>query len=293
MSFSAASWYAVLESSVPKGARGLVVALSGGADSAALLAALAALGAGFRGLPLRAVHIDHGLQAAAAEFREACRNLCGHLSIPLELIRVDVQCQAGQSLEAAARDARYAALAAQLQLQECLLTAHHRQDQAETLLLQALRGAGVKGLSAMPICRGFGAGWHVRPVLDVPRGELLQWGGHLEGFRSTDPMNEDLRFDRSYLRKAIWPLIETRWPGADIALSRSARHMAEAQELLDRAAAIDVPRLRDGDALSVQGLRVLPQSRRVNAVRVWLSEAGMEAPSTARLVEALRQVFDA
>jgi tRNA(Ile)-lysidine synthase len=293
MSFSAASLYAVLESSVPKGARGLVVALSGGADSAALLSSLAALSAGFRGLPLRAVHIDHGLQAAAAEFREACRNLCEHLGVPLELIRVDVQREAGLSVEAAARDARYAALAAQLQPHECLLTAHHRLDQAETLLLQALRGAGVKGMSAMPVCRAFGAGWHVRPVLDVPHRELLQWGVHLENRKSIDPMNEDLRFDRAYLRKTIWPLIETRWPGADIALSRSARHMAEAQELLDKAAAADVARLRDGDALSVPALRALPQANRINAIRAWLSEAGVEAPPAARLAEALRQVFDA
>jgi tRNA(Ile)-lysidine synthase len=293
MSFSAASLYAVLDSSVPEGASGLVVALSGGADSAALLEGLAALGAGgFRGLPLRAVHIDHGLQAAASEFREACKNLCEHLGVPLELIRVVVQSEAGLSIEAAARAARYAALAAQLKPLECLLTAHHRQDQAETLLLQALRGAGVKGLSAMPVCRALGLGWHVRPVLDVPHRELLQWGG-FEDSKVIDPMNEDLRFDRTYLRKAIWPLIETRWPGAEIALSRSARHMAEAQVLLDRVAADDVARLRDGDALSVPGLRALPQPQRMNAIRAWLGEAGVEAPSTARLVEALRQVFDA
>jgi tRNA(Ile)-lysidine synthase len=294
MSFSAASWHAVLDSCVPEGAVGLVVALSGGADSAALLAGLAALRAGgFRGLPLRAVHIDHGLQAAASEFREACQNLCEHLGIPLSLIRVEVQSEAGLSIEAAARDARYAALAAQLQPRECLLTAHHRQDQAETLLLQAVRGAGVKGMSAMPLCRVLGSGWHVRPVLDVPHRELLQWGGQLENFKAIDPMNEDLRFDRTYLRKAIWPLIETRWPGAETALSRSARHMAEAQELLDRVAATDVARLRDGDALSVPALRALPQANRMNAIRAWLNEAGVEAPSTARLAEALRQVFEA
>lgn len=293
MSFSAASLNAVLESSVPEDARGLVVALSGGADSAALLAGLAALSGGFRGLPLRAVHIDHGLQAAAAEFREACRNLCERLGVPLGLIRVEVQSEAGLSIEAAARDARYAALAAQLRPLECLLTAHHRQDQAETLLLQALRGSGVKGMSAMPFCRVLGLGWHVRPVLDVPQRELLQLGGHLGNSKVLDPMNEDLRFDRSYLRKAIWPLIETRWPGADIALSRSARHMAEAQELLDGVAAADVARLRDGDALSVPALRALPPANRMNAIRAWLGEAGVEAPSTARLAEALRQVFEA
>jgi tRNA(Ile)-lysidine synthase len=293
MSFSAPSWYALLESSIPKGARGLVVALSGGADSAALLSSLAALGAGFRGLPLRAVHIDHGLQAAAPEFRQACITLCRQLGVPLQITCVDVPSEAGLSIEAAARDARYAALAAQLLPGECLLTAHHRQDQAETLLLQALRGAGVKGMSAMPVCRAFGVGWHVRPVLDVPHQQLLEFGEHLENCKLIDPMNEDLRFDRAYLRKTIWPPIETRWPGAEMALARTARHMAEAQELLDLAAAREVARLRDGDALSVPGLRALPQPQRVNAVRYWLSEAGVEAPSTARLVEALRQVLEA
>jgi tRNA(Ile)-lysidine synthase len=130
-------------------------------------------------------------------------------------------------------------------------------------------------------------------VLDVSHGELLKLGRQLENFNVIDPMNGDLRFDRTYLRKAIWPLIETRWPGAEIALSRSARHMAEAQELLQRAAAADVARLRDGDALSVPALRALPQAQRMNAIRTWLGEAGVEAPSTARLIEALRQVFDA
>jgi tRNA(Ile)-lysidine synthase len=293
MSFSAASLHAALEPLVPARASGLVVALSGGADSASLLKAAAALGKDFRGLPLRAVHVDHGLQAAASRFRHACASLCEKLSVPLRVLSVVVNCQPGVSIEAAARDARYAALAAELQTNECLLTAHHRQDQAETLLLQALRGAGVKGLSAMPVCRAFGAGWHVRPVLDVPRGELLKFGAHLVNADLIDPMNEDLRFDRSFLRKAIWPTIERRWPGAEIALSRTARHLAQAQEQLDLAAAADVARLRDGDTLSVTGLRALTPAKCVNAVRYWLSEAGAEALSTARLSEALRQVFEA
>jgi tRNA(Ile)-lysidine synthase len=297
MSFSAVSLHAALESAVPRGAGALVVALSGGADSAALLSA-AAVQPRFRGLPLRAVHIDHGLQPAAAEFRQACKNLCAHLGVPLELIRVAVQSDTGLSIEAAARDARYAALEEQLVPGECLLTAHHREDQAETLLLQALRGAGVKGMSAMPVRRLLGEGWHVRPLLDVPRSELRQFAEsqfaeHLEDFRSADPMNEDPRFDRVYLRQAIWPLIEKRWAGAGIALSRAAGHMAEAQELLKLAAAHDVARLRDGEALSVPGLRALSQPKRMNAVRLWLSEADVDVPSTARLGEALRQMFDA
>jgi len=284
---------AVLDAHAPAGATGLVVALSGGADSAALLAAAASLGATFRALPLRAVHIDHGLQDAAAAFREACAALCRRLHIPLAVIPVVVQTPPGGSIEAAARDARYAALEAELEPGECLLTAHHSEDQAETLLLQALRGAGLKGMSAMPLCRPLGRGWHLRPMLEVSQAELLAFGAVQSGVSVLDPMNQDLRFDRGYLRQKVWPLIETRWPGCAAALSRTARHVAEAQELLERAAAADVARLRDGDALSVPGLRALSPPERINAIRFWLCEAGVEPPSTARLTEALRQVFEA
>jgi tRNA(Ile)-lysidine synthase len=287
-----AALHAALEAYVPPEASGLVVALSGGPDSAALLRATAALAKNFRALPLRAVHIDHGLQAAAADFRAACITLCEQLRIPLRIVAIEVQRDAGLSIEAAARTARYAALELEMQPRECLLTAHHREDQAETLLLQALRGAGVKGMAAMPVCRPLGLGWHVRPLLDVAQNDLKQFSEQ-QATASIDPMNQDLRFDRVYLRTTVWPLIEPRWPGAAIALTRAARHMAEAQQLLEMTAATDVSRLRDGEALSIPGLRVLSPLKRVNAVRLWLRQEGAEAPSTARLTEALRQVFDA
>jgi tRNA(Ile)-lysidine synthase len=293
MSFSAASLHAALRAHVPEAATGFVVALSGGADSASLLAAMLAPGEDFRKLPLRAVHIDHGLQAAAADFRDACTRLCAQLNVPLSIVAVVVEATAGESLEAAAREARYAALAAQLKPNECLLTAHHRKDQAETLLLQALRGAGVKGMSAMPDCRKLAQGWHVRPMLGMPQSELLQFSAGLASSLVTDPMNADLRFDRSFLRHRIWPVIEQRWPGAEMALSRTAGHLADAQKLLDMAASKHLARLRDGDALLVTGLRVLPQLERINAVRLWLCEARVEPPSRARLSEALRQVLEA
>jgi tRNA(Ile)-lysidine synthase len=298
MSFSAATLRAVLDAHTPAGATGLVVALSGGADSAGLLVAASVMGLGVRGLPLRAVHVDHGLQAAAASFREACAALCARLGIPLTVIRVIVQTPPGASIEAAARDARYAALEQELKPGECLLTAHHREDQAETLLLQALRGAGLKGMAAMPVCRPLGRGWHLRPLLDVPQSELLAFGASTSrasasGVPLIDPMNENLRFDRGYLRRRVWPLIESRWPGAAATLARTARHAADAQELLDRAAAADVGRLRDGDALSVPGLRAMSSRDRINALRLWLCDADVEPPSTARLNEALRQIFEA
>src|SRR5579863_9299509 len=293
MTFSAACLGAVLDAQVPAGATGLVVALSGGADSASLLIAVSGLGSAFRGLPLRAVHIDHGLQPAALRFSQACAALCSELNIPLAVISVTVQTASGASVEAAARDARYAALQAELRPGECLLTAHHARDQAETLLLQALRGSGLKGLSAMPLCRPFGGGWHLRPVLEVPQDELLEFGARSSAPSIPDPMNEDLRFDRNYLRRQIWPRIEARWPGSAMALSRAARHAAEAQELLDGAAAALVSRLRDGEALSVPGLRALGHGERINALRFWLGDSGVEPPSMARLTEALRQILDA
>jgi tRNA(Ile)-lysidine synthase len=288
MSFSAAAVRDRLRLHVPSGATGLVVALSGGADSAGLLAAAAG-----SELPLRAVHVDHGLQPACAAFREACAAQCRTLGIALTIIPVDVHAPPGTSVEAAARDARYAAFANELQAGECLVTAHHSEDQAETLLLQALRGAGVKGMSAMPVCRALGAGWHVRPLLDVTKDQLRGLGPGAPGLIVDDPMNEDARFDRSYLRGSVWPHIAARWPGAASALSRAAEHASEAQTLLDEAAAADVARLRDGDSLTVQGLRALTPERQNNALRFWLHEAGVDAPPTARLHEALRQIFAA
>ena len=293
MSFSAATLRTVLEAHVPETAAGIVVAVSGGPDSAALLAATAELRPLKRNLPLRAIHVDHGLQAAAGSFRIACTALCRRLDIPLTIIATAVAAGAGASIEAAAREARYAALEAALRAGECLLTAHHRDDQAATFLLQGLRGAGLKGLSAMPMCAVFGTGWHLRPVLGVPQKELLALQADSAGAASLDPMNQDVRFDRVYLRAQVWPLIEARWPGAARALSRAARHAADAQGFLDVRSAADVARLRDGESLSVHGLRAMSASARLHAARYWLRESGVEPPSTARLTEALRQMLDA
>jgi tRNA(Ile)-lysidine synthase len=293
MSFSPASLRAVLEAHAPAAATGWVVALSGGADSACLLAAAAQLEQSPRRLSLRAVHVDHGLQAASGAFRAACAAQCRQLGVELTILPVTVDCAPGVSVEEAARESRYAALAQELRPGECLLTAHHCTDQAETLLLQALRGAGLKGLSAMPLCRALGRGWHLRPLLAVQQRELLEFGASLGIAVTADPMNADLRFDRVYLRRRIWPLLESRWPGASVALARTAAHLAEAQGLLDDAAEADVCRLRDGDALSVPGLRALSQPRRINALRHWLFEAAALPPPTQRLAEALRQIFEA
>jgi tRNA(Ile)-lysidine synthase len=294
MSFSAALLRAALEVHAPRGATGLLVAVSGGGDSAGLLAAVAHLGESpFRGLPVRAVHVDHGLQVAALGFREVCIEQCGHLKIPLTILSAAVDLADGVSIEAAARAARYREIAAHLRPGECLLTAHHSQDQAETLLLQLLRGAGLKGLSAMPFCKPLGSGWHLRPLLEVAHGDLLEFAAGAGMAVMFDPMNVDTRFDRAYLRTQIWPLITKRWPGAESAVSRAARHLADAQDQLEQAAARALQRLRDGDALSVTGLRALAEPEQHSLLRYWILCQGVVPPSTARLTEALRQIVEA
>ncbi len=297
MSFSAASLGAILEAHLPSATTGLAIALSGGMDSAVLLAALcqwrAASEAGAPRLPVRAVHVNHGLQPAAADFARACAELCRRLDVPVKILDVNVDASRGVSVEAAARDARYAALALDLADNECLLTAHHALDQAETVLLQLLRGAGLKGMSAMPYCRPLGLGWHVRPLLEVAKRDLAAFGEAARISAIDDPMNLDARFDRAYLRAQVWPVLERRWPGAALALSRAARHAADAQELLDEAAALAAQALRDGDALSVVGLRALRATQQHNVVRHWIAARAVTPPSTARLAEALRQIMEA
>lgn len=287
---------ATLERLLPPDATGIVIGLSGGLDSSCLATALAELaGRGVLpgGLTLRAVHVDHGLQSASSAFLKHSATLCRGLGMALAIVVVEVELPPGASIEAAAREVRYAALAAQLATGECLVTAHHGEDQAETFLLQALRGAGPKGLASMPERRPLGAGWHLRPLLWVARRELQQYAARHGVASIEDPMNQDLRFDRSFLRHEIWPQLERRWPAASAALARAAQHSADSQHLLDALADEDLAGAGDGVALSVIGLRRLQPARRLNALRRWLVLEGAALPSTARLTEALRQMLEA
>jgi tRNA(Ile)-lysidine synthase len=267
----------------PAATAALCVAFSGGVDSTALLGLLAAVPA-VRGR-LRALHIDHGLHPKSAAWARACRASARALRVPFSTRRLALRRSRGQSLEALARAGRYAALAQELGPAEVLLTAHHREDQLETVLLQLLRGAGLPGLSAMPAVAGLGVGFLVRPLLGVPRARLREWVQarglpHLE-----DPSNRDDALDRNYLRHQVLPAILRRWPGAARTLARSAGHIAQAQELLDERAAADVARAADGADLAVASLKALPLPRRRNALRWWISQAGHSAPDARRLEE--------
>jgi tRNA(Ile)-lysidine synthase len=259
------------------------VAFSGGADSTALLAALAQLKR--PPLRLRALHVDHRLHPHSSSWAAHCRRVARALGVPLRVRTAKVARARGESLEAAARAARYGLLATALAPDEALLTAHHQDDQLETVLLQLLRGAGVAGIAAMPALAAFARGRLVRPLLPWSRAELTAWvrSQGLEWIE--DPGNSELRLDRNYLRARVLPLIRERWPAAAATVTRAARHAAEAQRLLDAVGAADAARASFGAMLSAQRLRTLPPERRRNALRFWITAAGHLAPPASRLEE--------
>ena len=231
------------------------------------------------------MHVDHGLHPDSARWADHCAAVCAALDVPLDVRRVDAHPARGDSAEAAARTARYAALAADMQAGDLLLTAHHQDDQAETVLLALLRGAGLAGAAAMPGQRRFGPGWLVRPLLDWPAGRLAGYA-HTHALQWVeDPSNGDTRFDRrNFLRGEVLPLLGTRWPAARAGLARHAMHAAEAQALLDELAAADGA---TADTLTVTQLAALPPPRQRNLLRGWLRANGASVPPQARL-EALR-----
>jgi tRNA(Ile)-lysidine synthase len=257
----------------------LVVGFSGGLDSTVLLHALAARRERHAGL--RALHVDHGLQAASADWAAHCRRTGETLGIPVEVIRVQVEPR-GDGPEAAARRARHAAFAAALEPGEVLVLAHHRDDQAETVLLRLLRGASSEGLGAMAEARAFGSASLRRPLLDFTRAQLhahaLAAGLHW----IDDPSNASEALDRNHLRGAILPALRARWPQADAALATSARLLAEDAALLagETARRLDALERADG-ALAVDGLLALPAAWRARALRMWCARAGMPAPPAA------------
>lgn len=201
----------------------LIVGYSGGLDSHVLLHGLAMHRPYWLTQKLEAIYVDHGLQTASAVWGEHCAEVCRDLNMPFRVLKIDARPVPGESPEAAARRARYAALAAELGFDSALLTAHHRDDQAETLLLQLLRGAGPYGLAAMPAVSRLGQGRLLRPFLEVDRAELLAYAGK-HGLRwIEDASNTDTGFDRNYLRHRVLPLLRERWPAVNRTLSRSAR----------------------------------------------------------------------
>ncbi|TAN48449.1 MAG: tRNA lysidine(34) synthetase TilS [Methylococcaceae bacterium] len=243
-----------------------------------------------------AVHVHHGLQAAADEWATHCAAVCAELDLPFRLIHVDAQALPGQSPEEAARNARYRAFAELLAEGDVLLTAQHADDQAETVLLQLLRGSGLAGLAAMPEAMPFGKGRLLRPLLAWNRTALQDYARIHRLSWQEDPSNQQTAFDRNFIRHQILPLLTQRWPGVAVALSRTARHCAEAQGQLERWAEDLLHEAAAGEAdgtLSVAALRrrQAPEQRLV--LRHWLKQAGFRAPSTVVLQRVIHEALAA
>ncbi len=272
----------------------ILVAFSGGRDSHVLLHALSGL-ADRLPAPLRAIHVNHGLQSGSDHWSDHCQNVCRKLGVPCEAVDLNLQVQKGQSLEAVAREARYHTLAGRMSRNDLLLTAHHQEDQAETVLLQLLRGAGPSGLSAMPAVTPFGPGYHGRPLLIFSCAELDQYARNNMLSWIEDPSNRDNSIDRNYLRQQVMPLLAARWPAMSRTLSRSARHCAEAQGLIDELAGRDLERLLDSDRgrLSLSRLAGLSPPRGRAVLRAWIKGAGYPIPNTARLDRILGEMVTA
>ncbi|WP_110602252.1 tRNA lysidine(34) synthetase TilS [Salinicola lusitanus] len=268
------------------------VALSGGLDSSLLLHVVAPL-ARRRGIELRAIHVNHGLQAAADGFETHCRALCRALTVPLSVARVEVE-PSGRGVEAAAREARYRAFAETLAAGDRLWLAHHADDQAETLLLAALRGSGVRGLAGMPPTREWRGIRIERPWLALSRADLVVEARRREIVWCDDPTNAEMGFDRNYLRAHAMPPLRSRWPRLAEVVGRSAAHLQEADELLGELAAIDlVAAGGDPERLPLTTLRTLTPARLRLLVRHALQWQGLPTPPTTRLTELERQLHAA
>ena len=264
----------------------LAVALSGGADSTALLLAAHAAWPG----QVQAIHIHHGLQAAADDFERHCAALCARCGVPLHSVRVQARPAPGDSPEDAARRARYAALArtAQAQGLPTVWLGHHADDQVETLLLALSRGAGLPGLAAMPARFEREGVVFERPLLEVP-GPTLREGLRTDGIAWVDdPTNTDRAYTRNRIRHEVLPALEAAFPSVRDTFARSARHAAQAHEVLAALAADDLQAL--GGHPSIAGLQRLPRGRQANVLRHWLRTAHAVAPSAAQLDELLDQV---
>ncbi len=266
--------------------------LSGGLDSVALLSVLADL-AGPMGFSLRALHVNHGISPNAAQWALFCETLCAGLGVPLQVGHARIGDTRALGLEGEARRARYEIFAREHG--DFIVLAHHRDDQAETLLLQLLRGAGPLGMAGMPALRALpGSRAQVlRPLLAVARSEIEAWArGRGLGWIE-DESNDDLALQRNFIRHRVLPLLEQRFPAARATAARAATHLAEAEALLSDLARIDLEALGQERQIDLAGLRNLGPARAKNALRYLCQARAIPLPSTAQTDELHRQLIEA
>lgn len=277
----------------------LVLALSGGIDSVVLLQVLLRLAAplDFR---LSCVHVNHNISPNARLWAAFCARLCRRCGIALELHAVDIEPYRSEGLEAAARRARYQVYAG-LGEADFVVLAQHLDDQAETLLLQLLRGAGVRGGAAMPLLRQQRRGAKdraaapaiLRPMLALARREIEAYARSNKLKWVEDESNADTRRERNFLRHQVLPVMEQGFPAYRSTLARAARNLAEASLALDHLGMTDARSAARGNSVALAALRRMGEVRAKNLLRWLLLQRDMVAPEADRLQEGLRQLFEA
>jgi len=270
----------------------LTVAFSGGLDSLVLLHLVSELPELRPDIRIRALHINHRLQHASDEWAEHAERISKSLGVPITVVPIEVDASHSDGPEAAARLARYGAFSDHLLPGEHILLAQHADDQAETFLLQALRGSGPDGLASIPKKRTFGGGYMSRPLLSCSQEQLEGYAQAHDLEPIHDPSNDDTRFDRNYLRHEIMPLLKARWPAATRTLARSANRCSAASQTLLGLAQEDLRqvRMRGESELSVSEMKTLPRERAYNALRLWVRQSGLRMPRLQDLAEVYRQL---
>lgn len=271
----------------------LLLALSGGLDSCVLLHLLKKVQDTYP-FDLYAMHVHHGLSSNADAWASFCEQLCATLQVPLQVVHVHVNKSSKQGIEATARQLRYQALDEFLihdRPPDFIVTAHHQDDQAETLLLQLFRGAGVKGLSSMApidVTRKL-----LRPLLDVSRQVLNEYAVQQNLVWCEDESNDDTQYERNFLRHEVMPVLEARFQSVKSVLARTASHLAEANQLLESMAALDAETLLVDSSLCLKGLAQLSLPRAKNLLRWWFLKNKLAMPAAEHLAQIIQQLLHA
>ncbi|MGE4348341.1 MAG: tRNA lysidine(34) synthetase TilS [Candidatus Berkiella sp.] len=273
--------------------RTFIVAYSGGKDSHVLLHALHALSSQ-HAFSIKAYHAHHGLSLFADDWARHCQMVCNDLQIPLEIFKLALHKQAGDSLEALARNARYQAFTERLEVGNVVLTAHSEEDQAETVLLNLLRGTGLRGLSGIHMHSRLGQGTLLRPMLAVSRKSIMRYATHFNLKWIEDESNLNLQFKRNLIRKNLLPVLDSVNPTAAHQLAKCARLAFESQTLLEEYLYSDLQKLLDEHMhLELNGLAKHTFSKRKALLRLWIKNADIPLPTEKKLMDILMQIFTA
>jgi len=266
-----------------------LLAFSGGLDSSVLLHALAKYQRK-SGLKISAIHVNHQLQDEASDWAKFCKQQCNILGLVCNIDIVTLEKNTGDSVEALARQARYAVFAKYIKPTTCLLTAHHSDDQCETFLLQLFRGAGPKGLSAMALQKNFKQGQHARPLLSLSREQLEAYAQENAVEYIQDPSNLINSFDRNFLRNDIIPQIKARYPNVQNRVGRSVEHIANEHFVLDDLLSEKLQALLIENTLNLTKWHSLTGNIQALLIRKWISDSSMQLPSTKILNDVLLQL---